>query len=77
MDVNRANKTTLVTSPRLGPSALRGVVELAVDETDPDDLDEHFRQAIQRGDTNRDVVFLDEHGNEIREARFSKTIFDL
>lgn len=55
--MNRANKTTLVTSPRLGPSALRGVVELAVDETDPDDLDEH--------------------GNEIREARFSKTIFDL
>ena len=52
-------------------------MELAVDETDPDDLDEHFRQAIQRGDTNRDVVFLDEHGNEIREARFSKTIFDL
>jgi len=45
-------------------------------ETAPDDLDERFREAVQGGDTNGDVVFLDAQGNEIKGALCSKSIFD-
>lgn len=78
-----ANKTTL--GPPTWPAA-HSAKDKAVQaqdgrtgETipDDDDLDERFREAIQRGDMNGDVVFLDEQGSEIKNALSNKTIFDL
>jgi len=40
------------------------------------EIDARFREALRRGDTRGDVVFLDEQGNEIKNALSSKTIFD-
>jgi len=68
---NKAKSGSLfrpVTQPRPAPK---------IDEIeDRLSRDEHFRIAIQRGDTNGDVVSLDRQGNEIRGALSNKTIFD-
>lgn len=77
------NKTTLSPSPWPAPRSVEGKAGQPVNGhtadvvADDDDLDERFREAIQRGDINGDVVFLDERGNEIKDSLSNKTIFDL
>lgn len=40
------------------------------------EIDDRFREALRRGETSGDVVFLDEQGNEVKGALSDKTIFD-
>lgn len=60
----------------MGQKTGKGKRQTDTGETAPDDLDERFREAIQRGDTSGDVVIPDEQGIEIKNAPACKTIFD-
>lgn len=41
------------------------------------ELDRRFRNALERGETDGDILIVDEHGQEVKAASAPVTIFDV